>query len=87
MPFDSRRGSTAVEVALVLTLLACGLLIGYARLGGEAQNALSRLTLKNLESSNVAVAESAAAQKGRAAAADRMREIREEETPIAAIAL
>ena len=87
MPLNRHRGSTAVEVALVLTLLACGLLIGYARLGGGAQNALSQLTLENMGSSNAAIAESTAAQQGRTMGVDRLREIREEETPIAAIVL
>lgn len=45
------RGSAATEVALIMTLLACGLLITYSRLGGQAQKVFARLTVEGLPSS------------------------------------
>jgi CBS domain-containing protein len=45
------RGSATTEVALILTLLACGLLITYSQLGGQAQKVFARLTVDGLPSS------------------------------------
>lgn len=46
------RGSAATEVALVMTLLACGLLITYSRLGGQTQQMMSRLDVAGFTNSS-----------------------------------
>lgn len=52
MPRHSPRGSAATEVALIMALIAGGLLIAYAGLGGRAQNLFARLALEDLGSTS-----------------------------------
>lgn len=49
------RGSATTEVALILTLLSCGMLITYARLGTQSQQTFRRLSLEGLADNSLNV--------------------------------
>ena len=87
MPGHRHRGSAATEVALVMSLLACGLLVAYARLGGQSQTVFRRLALEGLAGSSTSDTGLPTAGNEPQAFRSRVSDHRDEDTPIAAILL
>lgn len=83
------RGSAATEVALILTLLSCGLLITYARLGTQCQQTFRRLSLESLvdNSGNVTADDKSRGQSKRDFPDATARNNRDDDTPVVAIFL
>lgn len=83
------RGSATTEVALILTLLSCGMLITYARMGAQCQQAFSRLSLESLAGNSLNVsADGGSRVESKADFSDATaRNNRDDDTPVVAIFL